>query len=259
MFAKPRAPGQERRQPEEQLYIGVDLHSRFFQACAVSQTGERHWEDRFLRTASGFEAFRGRCQSAGHRGSGSERADMAFRGHDDAERGAGRGRGCLSDAAKGGICSQDGSPRCAPPGRRASAGKRRRDLHPAARRSRVARVVPASTNLGPHEAGADPAAAGGVVTAGHRRSRAAPDPETARGARDLARCPRAQGRPWPSCARCWAMCMSSWSSQTPPSRQEVAQDPVTQALMTIRGIAGALARRSNRRSAASSDSPARRN
>jgi transposase len=46
----------------EQMYIGVDLHSRFFQACAVSKTGERHWEDRFLRTASGFEAFRTRCQ-----------------------------------------------------------------------------------------------------------------------------------------------------------------------------------------------------
>ena len=48
----------------EQLYIGVDLHSRFFQACAVSSTGERRWEDRFLRTGSGFAAFGARCQSA---------------------------------------------------------------------------------------------------------------------------------------------------------------------------------------------------
>jgi transposase len=47
----------------EQLYIGVDLHSRFFQACAVAPSGERRWEDRFLRTATGFAAFQERCQS----------------------------------------------------------------------------------------------------------------------------------------------------------------------------------------------------
>jgi len=46
----------------EQLYIGVDLHSRFFQACAVTGSGERRWEDRFMRTDPGFTAFRGRCQ-----------------------------------------------------------------------------------------------------------------------------------------------------------------------------------------------------
>ena len=39
----------------EQLYIGVDLHSRFFQACAVTGSGERRWEERFMRTDPGFE------------------------------------------------------------------------------------------------------------------------------------------------------------------------------------------------------------
>lgn len=45
----------------EQMYIGVDLHSRFFQACAVGMDGTRQWEDRFLRTDSGLDAFRMRC------------------------------------------------------------------------------------------------------------------------------------------------------------------------------------------------------
>lgn len=45
----------------EQLYIGVDLHSRFFQACAVTGSGARCWEERFLRTDPGFAQFRARC------------------------------------------------------------------------------------------------------------------------------------------------------------------------------------------------------
>jgi transposase len=48
----------------EQLYIGVDLHSRFFQACAVARSGERQWEGRFLRTAEGFGEFQTRCSRA---------------------------------------------------------------------------------------------------------------------------------------------------------------------------------------------------
>lgn len=47
----------------EQMYIGVDLHSRFFQACAVAASGERQWEQRFSRTASGFAEFGHRCQA----------------------------------------------------------------------------------------------------------------------------------------------------------------------------------------------------
>jgi len=42
-------------------YIGVDLHQAFFQACAVTGTGQRVWEDRFPRTATGLETFRARC------------------------------------------------------------------------------------------------------------------------------------------------------------------------------------------------------
>ena len=37
-----------------QEYIGVDLHKRFFQACAISVTGDRLWEQRFPRTADGI-------------------------------------------------------------------------------------------------------------------------------------------------------------------------------------------------------------
>jgi transposase len=38
-------------------YIGVDLHKRFFQACAVTVTGDRLWEQRFPRTADGVARF----------------------------------------------------------------------------------------------------------------------------------------------------------------------------------------------------------
>jgi transposase len=38
-------------------YIGIDLHKASFQACAVSDTGERHWEGRFPRTAEGIARF----------------------------------------------------------------------------------------------------------------------------------------------------------------------------------------------------------
>jgi transposase len=42
-------------------YIGIDLHKAFFQACAVSPTGARIWEDRFPRTPAGMEALTARC------------------------------------------------------------------------------------------------------------------------------------------------------------------------------------------------------
>src|SRR5687767_3535472 len=42
-------------------YIGVDLHKAFFQACAVSTTGARVWEDRFPRTPEGIAALIARC------------------------------------------------------------------------------------------------------------------------------------------------------------------------------------------------------
>jgi len=38
-------------------YIGIDLHKAFFQACALTTTGERRWEGRFPRTPEGIARF----------------------------------------------------------------------------------------------------------------------------------------------------------------------------------------------------------
>src|SRR5262245_24299485 len=43
-----------------QEYIGIDLHKAFFQACAVTGSGERLWEGRFPRTAEGMVTFQQR-------------------------------------------------------------------------------------------------------------------------------------------------------------------------------------------------------
>lgn len=42
-------------------YIGVDLHQAFFQACAVTTTGARLWEERFPRSGAGIAALLARC------------------------------------------------------------------------------------------------------------------------------------------------------------------------------------------------------
>jgi transposase len=42
-------------------YIGIDLHKAFFQACAVTASGERLWEGRFPRTPAGLDALSARC------------------------------------------------------------------------------------------------------------------------------------------------------------------------------------------------------
>lgn len=47
----------------ERNYIGVDLHKGFFQACAVTATGERVWEGRFDRTAEEIARFEARCHA----------------------------------------------------------------------------------------------------------------------------------------------------------------------------------------------------
>lgn len=47
-------------------YIGIDLHKRFFRACAVAPTGERRWEDRFARTRDGIARFVARGIGAEH-------------------------------------------------------------------------------------------------------------------------------------------------------------------------------------------------
>jgi transposase len=45
----------------DSLYIGIDLHSASFQACAIAADGTRCWEDKFPRTEAGIAAFRARC------------------------------------------------------------------------------------------------------------------------------------------------------------------------------------------------------
>jgi transposase len=42
-------------------YIGIDLHKAFFQACALSPSGDRLWEGRFPRTPAGLDALAARC------------------------------------------------------------------------------------------------------------------------------------------------------------------------------------------------------
>src|SRR6266496_2367387 len=44
-------------QPMDRQYIGIDLHKSFFQACVLTQTGERLWEGRFSRTPEGLTRF----------------------------------------------------------------------------------------------------------------------------------------------------------------------------------------------------------
>lgn len=45
----------------EKLYIGIDLHSASFQACAMTVDGTRRWETRFERDAAGIAQFCARC------------------------------------------------------------------------------------------------------------------------------------------------------------------------------------------------------
>jgi transposase len=46
-----------------QEYVGIDLHKRFFQACAISVAGDHLWEQRFPRTADGIGRFAMRVTS----------------------------------------------------------------------------------------------------------------------------------------------------------------------------------------------------
>lgn len=50
----------------EREYIGIDLHKTFFQACAVTDAGERVWEGRFPRTAEGIGRLISRGVGAQH-------------------------------------------------------------------------------------------------------------------------------------------------------------------------------------------------
>ena len=48
----------------EREYIGIDLHKSFFQACAITSTAERRWEERWPTTDVGIAAFLRRCSRA---------------------------------------------------------------------------------------------------------------------------------------------------------------------------------------------------
>ena len=50
----------------EREYIGIDLHKAFFQACAISSTAERRWEQRWPTTDAGIAGLLGRCGRQSH-------------------------------------------------------------------------------------------------------------------------------------------------------------------------------------------------
>ena len=50
----------------EREYIGIDLHKAFFQACALTSTAERHWEQRWPTTDAGIAALVARCGPQSH-------------------------------------------------------------------------------------------------------------------------------------------------------------------------------------------------
>jgi transposase len=45
----------------EQEYIGIDLHKATFQACALTTTGERRWEQQWRTDEAGIQALLARC------------------------------------------------------------------------------------------------------------------------------------------------------------------------------------------------------
>lgn len=47
----------------EREYIGIDLHKAFFQACAMSTTGARCWEQRWPTTEAGIAGLLSRCDA----------------------------------------------------------------------------------------------------------------------------------------------------------------------------------------------------
>lgn len=50
----------------ERDYIGIDLHKAFFQACAITSTAERRWEQRWPSTDAGIAALLARCGPESH-------------------------------------------------------------------------------------------------------------------------------------------------------------------------------------------------
>jgi transposase len=50
----------------EREYIGIDLHKAFFQACAITSTAERRWEQRWPTNDLGIAGLLARCGPASH-------------------------------------------------------------------------------------------------------------------------------------------------------------------------------------------------
>jgi transposase len=50
----------------EREYIGIDLHKAFFQACAITSTAERRWEQRWPTSDAGIAALLTRCSGHSH-------------------------------------------------------------------------------------------------------------------------------------------------------------------------------------------------
>lgn len=60
------APDVKRRTAVEREYIGIDLHKAFFQACALTGTAERRWEQRWPTSDAGIAALLTRCGPHSH-------------------------------------------------------------------------------------------------------------------------------------------------------------------------------------------------
>jgi transposase len=50
----------------EREYIGIDLHKGFFQACAITSTAERRWEQQWPTSGAGIAALLRRCGPQSH-------------------------------------------------------------------------------------------------------------------------------------------------------------------------------------------------
>jgi hypothetical protein len=96
----------------EPHYIGVDLHNPFFQACAVTVTGERVWEGRFARRSEGLERFVARGAAPTHiavEAIGPHLGVCRCRAAERRDHLCGRS---AQNAVAGWLCRQDGSLGC---------------------------------------------------------------------------------------------------------------------------------------------------
>ena len=201
----------------EREYIGIDLHKAFFHVCAVTETGERQWEQRWPTDDAGIAGLLARCGPQSRVAVEASSPTWAFVDRIVGSRRGGARRRCPQDAVEGRLRGEDGSPRCAALGGCVAARQRGGDLLSAAGDSRPARAVPVSLSsrapAGESEA-ADPrvAAAARASTApvkrlfaqrGHRlagRRSTLPGWAGAESAAACGRCSSTCGR---SSCRCW--------------------------------------------------------